>query len=167
MAAYYSIACNIASDFQGRNPEQSAFVASGSAGGTYTYPMLAGRPPRHRRSPFGRRLFALRQRRGLSQTQLAARLGVTQQAYAGWERATVALRPENIARLATVLGVSADELVGINAKHHTTTPLRPEIRRLLEQLGRLPKARQRQILRALEALVDGSSPRPRQTRNGC
>ena len=82
----------------------------------YSAGMPGGRPPKLKRSPFGERLCAVRQQRGYSQTQLAEMIGVTQQAYAGWERSTVALRPEDIASLAEALKVSTDELLGLEAK---------------------------------------------------
>jgi DNA-binding transcriptional regulator YiaG len=62
----------------------------------YTERMTAGRPAKFTRSAFGERLFAVRQQMGLSQMQLAEKLGITQSTYAGWERRTTALKPEYI-----------------------------------------------------------------------
>ncbi len=43
---------------------------------------------------------------GLSQQELADRLGLTERAYAHWERNPVALRPEQLLSLADALNVS-------------------------------------------------------------
>ena len=72
----------------------------------YADGMITGRPAKFERSPFGERLVAARQTLGLSQTQVAEKLGITQQTYAGWERRTTALRPDHIAQLEKVLNAS-------------------------------------------------------------
>lgn len=59
----------------------------------YTPLVKTGRPAKRERTPFGQRLHTLREQVGFSQQQLADRLGLTQRAYAHWERNPVALRP--------------------------------------------------------------------------
>ena len=54
--------------------------------------------------------------RQASQQQLAERLGLTQRAYAHWERNPVALRPDQLLSLAQPLNVSVEDLVGTNGK---------------------------------------------------
>jgi DNA-binding XRE family transcriptional regulator len=78
----------------------------------YTPDVQTGRPTTRERTPFGQRLHTLREQAGLSQQQLAERLGLTQRAYAHWERNPVALRPEQLLSLAEALNVSVDDLVG-------------------------------------------------------
>jgi transcriptional regulator with XRE-family HTH domain len=58
------------------------------------------------------RLRALRQLAGLSQTQLAQRIKVSQPLISEFERQVLYPGPELRARLAAALGVSADELFG-------------------------------------------------------
>ena len=55
-------------------------------------------------------LRQLRQLAGLSQREIAAQLGVTQQAYNRVERGTVALRPHAAATLAALLGATPDQV---------------------------------------------------------
>jgi transcriptional regulator with XRE-family HTH domain len=43
---------------------------------------------------------------------LAGDLGITQQTYAGWERRTTALKPEYISKLAEILNVPVEFLLG-------------------------------------------------------
>ena len=57
--------------------------------------MNTGRPAKRPRPPFGERLHALREAAGLSQEQLASRVGISQAAYAWWERNPVALGAAN------------------------------------------------------------------------
>lgn len=53
-----------------------------------------------------------RQEAGLTQDQLAERLGTTQRMMTHWEREPVALRSEQLAAVADTLGVTADYLLG-------------------------------------------------------
>lgn len=82
----------------------------------YTPAMQPGRPAKKERTPFGQRLHALREQAGLSQQQLADRIGLTQRAYAYWERHPVALRPDQLLKVAEALNVSVEDLVGTNGK---------------------------------------------------
>lgn len=66
----------------------------------YTPAMQTGRPAKKERTAFGQRLHALREQAGLSQQQLADRIGLTQRAYAYWERHPVALRPDQLLKVA-------------------------------------------------------------------
>ena len=80
----------------------------------YTGDMIrAGRPAKGERSSFGQRLNEARERAGLTQTELAQKLGVIQQVVAAWERRDSALKPEQIKALAQVLGTTTDYLLGV------------------------------------------------------
>ena len=76
----------------------------------YIEDMPTGRPAKQNRSPFGKRLNKARLAAGLSQVQLAEQLGITQSAYAAWEREHIALKPAQIAKLCSVLKVRVEEL---------------------------------------------------------
>jgi DNA-binding XRE family transcriptional regulator len=69
-----------------------------------------GRPSNRARTPFGQKLYAARMAVGLSQAQMAKKLGITQTAYSLWERRTVALRPNQIERLLDLLKIPANDL---------------------------------------------------------
>lgn len=57
------------------------------------------------------RLLQLRKEKGLSQEDLAAKLGVTRQAVSKWERAEAAPDTDNLMRLAKLYNVSLDALL--------------------------------------------------------
>jgi len=112
--------------------------------------MPGGRPPKLKRSEFGERLVSIRQRAGLSQTQVAEKLGVSQQAYAGWERSTTALRPDDLAKLADVLGTTTDELLGKRVASKRGTGPTGKARQVFERVSQLPRATQQRILANVE-----------------
>jgi transcriptional regulator with XRE-family HTH domain len=112
-----------------------------------------GRPPKFARSPFGERLLVARQQAGLSQVQIAEKLDVTQQTYAGWERRTTALKPEYIATLSSLLNVSVDYLLGReNGGQKRGGPI-GKARRVFEEVSKLPRHKQQRILGIVEDLI--------------
>ena len=67
-------------------------------------------------SALGRSLANLRKAKGLTQKDLAQKLGVTQSVVSDYERAQLRLHGELIIQLVSILKVSADELLGIATK---------------------------------------------------
>ncbi len=112
----------------------------------YNDGMPGGRPPKSKRSEFGERLVSIRQRAGLSQTQVAEKLGVSQQAYAGWERSTTALRPDDLAKLADVFGTGTDELLGKRSAPKRAAGPVGKARAVFERVSQLPRATQQRTL---------------------
>lgn len=119
----------------------------------YTDGMQTGRPSKKDRPPFGERLHALREQAGLSQEQLAARLGLTQRAYAYWERNPVALRPDQLMRLAEALGVTAENLLGANGSRKRGPGPVGKMRQLFNAASRLPRSQQQKITAVLEPFI--------------
>jgi len=120
--------------------------------GAYDDGMQTGRPSSRQRPPFGERLHALREVAGLSQQQVADRLGMKHSAYAWWERHPVALRTDQLQKLAEVFGVMVEELVGSDRKKRGTGPA-GKMRLIFEEASKLPRSQQRQISTVVEALV--------------
>ena len=119
----------------------------------YNDGMPGGRPPKLKRSEFGERLVLIRQRAGLSQTQVADKLGVSQQAYAGWERSTTALRPDDLAKLAEVLSTTTDELLGKQPASKRGTGPVGKAKALFDRVSALPRDRQQRILTTVEDML--------------
>ena len=61
---------------------------------------------------FSERLKDLRKQAGLTQVEVAEKLGISQPAYASWERGAKKPTPENLVKIAQILNVSVDYLVG-------------------------------------------------------
>lgn len=61
------------------------------------------------------RLRQLREAAGLTQIQLALRVGVTQGTLANWERGARLPQLENLVRISNILGCGIDELLGLGA----------------------------------------------------
>lgn len=61
---------------------------------------------------FSERLKNLRKKVGLTQVDIAGKLGISQQAYASWERGVKKPTQDNLVKIAQTLNVSVDYLVG-------------------------------------------------------
>ena len=107
----------------------------------------------------GQRIADARKARGLTQTQVADKLGIAQQTLAHYEgghlRIAVALLPQ----LAKVLAISAEELMGdewlgsFEARPARRGPV-PKLQQQLERIHHLPKSTQRVVMQMLDAVLN-------------
>lgn len=113
-----------------------------------------GRPTKKNRSALGQRFTQARERAGISQKELAEKMGTTQQRIAYWERHATGFRSETIlAQLTKILGISADELLGTQAPRTKATQPIGRARQLFEAVSKLPRRQQEKILDLLEPFV--------------
>jgi transcriptional regulator with XRE-family HTH domain len=119
----------------------------------YDLLMQTGRPSKRPRSAFGARLHAAREAAGLTQAQVAEKLGMTQTAYALWERREVALRPEQIEEVAKVLHVSVDVLFGRSIPRVRGHGPVGKVRQTFEEVSKLSRRQQQHIVRVIGALI--------------
>jgi len=120
----------------------------------YSDDMQQGRPSSRPRPVFGQRLFEARQALGLSQAELADKLGMKQAGYAAWERDNVALRPDQLARLAAVLNASVEHLLGVEEKPARQGGPTGKVRKVFEKVSRLPRHQQSKVVEFVEAFVE-------------
>jgi len=98
-------------------------------------------------------MLELRKAQGLTQGQLAELLGTSQQLIAFYEKGQRRVPVDLLPDVARLLGVSVEELLGLNS---TVTPKRgptPKLQQQLERLSRLPRAKQRFVSEMLETVL--------------
>jgi len=120
----------------------------------YTLGDMAGRPPTKEAPPFGKKLAAIRQGKGLSQEALAKRLNTTRANIAYYERNATNPTLEFIQRCAGVLGISVADLIasgGIkpNGKPGPVSRLQEQI----QQVQNLPHSKQRFVSDFLDTFL--------------
>ena len=120
-------------------------------------PVNMGRPTDRKRTAFGERLVAAREQAGMSQRDLAEKLGITQRALSWWEREPVSLKPEQLAALTVALKITSDALLGIDAPKKRGSGPTGKARRVFEAVSRLPRHQQEKIVDVVETLVAGHS----------
>jgi transcriptional regulator with XRE-family HTH domain len=104
-------------------------------------------------SPMGARLAALRQQAGLSQAQLAEVVGIPQRTISFYETEAGDLPSTLIPALADALGVSLEELLGVNRAGARKRGPKSQLERQLEAVAKLPRAQQQRILEVVQALI--------------
>ncbi len=122
-------------------------------GHPYNSGMKTGRPSKLPRTEFGARLHAAREAAGLSQAAVANKLGITQAAYAFWERRNVALRADQIEQVAAILGVPPEQLFTAAAKPRSSGPA-GKLRQVFERASKLSRAQQAKVAEFVEAFVE-------------
>jgi transcriptional regulator with XRE-family HTH domain len=122
--------------------------------GPYYREMQTGRPSKRPRSNFGQRLHVAREALGLSQAQVAEKLGITQSSYADWERYTVAIRPEQLTQLASILQVPVGDLLGASEpKSKRPSSAKGRMKQMFEAASHLPRRQQQKIVDLLQPFV--------------
>lgn len=103
----------------------------------------------------GARIAKLRKKRNLTQSQLAEILHVKQEAISSYEVGRRRVPVDFLPVLAETLGVSVEELLGVERRSQKPGPT-PKFQRLLTEVERLPKSRQRFVAEMLEHALHSS-----------
>ena len=115
--------------------------------------MKTGRPSKQQRPAFGQRLHEQREAAGLSQQQLADKLGLSQRAYSHWERRPVALRPDQLHSLAAALNLPVEALLANGENKKRGSGPAGKMRQLFEAASKLPRSQQEKILAILQPFI--------------
>lgn len=121
-----------------------------------------GRPSSRPKGDLGQRISQARIQAGLSQAALAEKLGITQQAVAALERRTNGIRSDTLTKLASAIGVSAEELLGSSTPHPKSRPVKGKLLQVFEAVAKLPRRQQEKVAEFVEAYVE----RQTRTANG-
>jgi transcriptional regulator with XRE-family HTH domain len=105
----------------------------------------------------GTRVAQLRKGLGLTQQQLADALDTTQQQVASYECARLRIPASMLPRLARVLGVTLETLIGDEQRPAAKRGPAPKLQQQLERLSALPKPKQRAVMEVLEAMLAQAS----------
>lgn len=108
----------------------------------------------------GERIARLRKEHGITQTQLAERLGVSQQTIQAYESGKRRIQVATLPELARVLVTSLEELFG--QPQETTQRKRgpaPKWQQQLEAIDQLPKSQQKFVVQMLDALIAQATAR--------
>jgi transcriptional regulator with XRE-family HTH domain len=104
----------------------------------------------------GARIARLRRDLGMTQAELAERLGVTQPAVSDYENGDIRLPADVVVQIARIVGVSTDELLGLKGAAPRAGAPSPRSRRLyrrLQDIEKLPRRDQQALLRTIEAFL--------------
>jgi transcriptional regulator with XRE-family HTH domain len=106
----------------------------------------------------GERIAVVRKAHGMTQAQLAKRIGVIQSLISDYESGRRRLYAEMLIRLAHALHVSVDELLGVKAARsngHGAVSLK--VSRRMQQIDTLPRAKQKVLLATIDDFLRGAT----------
>lgn len=118
------------------------------------YNPIMGRKLTRRRPAQGTKLAALRKAAGLSQYELADLVRVSQSAIAFWEVSNTPPRSSALPKLAKALGVKVENLLNGNTSLNKTRGPKGKLRRLFEEVSKLPRGQQAKVIEFVSAFVD-------------
>ena len=107
-------------------------------------------------SEFAERLRLLRESRQLTQVRLAELVGVDPRAYNRWERGAIAPHLDTLVKIADVLQVSLDELVGRTPSSSEVRIRNHELNSLWRQADTLPDEEQQALILVIDSFVKKS-----------
>jgi len=102
---------------------------------------------------FGERLARLRKAAGFSQRELATELGISYRMVAYYEGETEHPPTHLLPHLAKALGVSADELMGLEKTKKNGRTQDTRLWRRFSQVEKLPPPKRKQIVQILDAFL--------------
>jgi transcriptional regulator with XRE-family HTH domain len=105
------------------------------------------------RSPLGLRLAELRQSAGLTQMQLAGKIGVHHSNIAFWELSGTPPRGEVLPKMAHALGVSVDALLGVTPPKPKRQAAKGRLQYVFEAASKLPRRQQEKVAEFVGAFV--------------
>lgn len=102
---------------------------------------------------FAERLRFLRGSRQLSQARLAELLGIDPRSYNRWERGGNVPHVDTLIKIADILQVTLDELVGRKDPSNSTKIHNHELQTLCQQADHLPDEEQRALVLVIDGLI--------------
>jgi DNA-binding XRE family transcriptional regulator len=115
--------------------------------------MPSGRIANKPAPKFGQRMTAFRVAKGLTQSDLAAALGMTRNQIAYYERASTNPSMETVEKIAAFFGVTVGELLNDTTKTKNKPGPPSQLARLTERLSKLPRGKQKVVTDMLEGLL--------------
>jgi len=102
------------------------------------------------------RLVRFRKVEGLTQVQIAQKLGISQSTYALYESGARNVSLAMLSQIADALNIGADELLGLDSTKTKRGPA-SQLEKRVEAIKQLPAPRQKEILKVVDALLAQSA----------
>ena len=102
----------------------------------------------------GERIAAMRKARGLTQNELAERIGIIQSLISDYESGRRRLYAEMLIRIAQALNASVDELLGLKAARvNEDNVVSLKVSRRMQQIDALPRVKQKALLSTIDSVL--------------
>jgi len=105
---------------------------------------------------FGKKLAEIRKAKGITQKELADKIGTSQRMIAYYEGPSNSIPIHLLPPIAKALKVSTDELLGVKSSKEQFTPKNIRLWRKLRNVEKLSPQDQKNVLRNIEAFLKAS-----------
>jgi transcriptional regulator with XRE-family HTH domain len=105
----------------------------------------------------GQRIARYRKLRGMTQRQLADRIGIVQNLVSDYENGKLRLYDEMVARFATALKITSDDILGLKAETEETAGVSLRFLKRLAIIEGFPEAQKKRILRNLDDAIESQA----------
>jgi len=108
--------------------------------------------------PISARLTALRKLRGLTQIELAEKIGISRDLLSNYEQGRTHLTDDVIIKLAKALRISTDELLGlVDGQNSEAEKVSLRFLKRLTVIEKFPEAKKKRILRNLDDAIEANT----------
>ncbi len=104
----------------------------------------------------GQRIARLRKEKGLTQVEVAKKTGLSQVLVSDYERGRLRPNPDTIIKLAQILLVTTDELLGVKESPTTGSKLSLKTIRRLKRIEDLPASQQKTLFKTIDTFLKGA-----------
>jgi len=111
--------------------------------------------PINQKTSIGERICQIRKKRGLTQKNLAEKIGIPRYLISGYERGRLRLYDEMVAHFAIALDVSADKILGLKEGKSYTQKSDLRITKRLRQISELTVNNQKALLNTIDNYLRG------------
>ena len=105
----------------------------------------------------GQRIAKTRKRKGLTQTVLAEKIGISQRLVSDYEIGRVRISADMLCRFAIALGVTSDSLLGLNNSKNLEPELSIRFTRRMLEISNLSENKIKSILKTMDDLIRDNS----------
>lgn len=106
-----------------------------------------------KRDDIGKRIAKIRKEQGLTQKELADKIGIERYLLSDYELGRARIYDEMIIRLALVLSIGSDELLGLKKMDNPTSPSLKLMKRLYK-IDKLPLSKQKYLLKKIDTYLN-------------
>jgi len=114
-------------------------------------------PPENRLTAIGKNLQSMRKRRGLTQKELAEKIGMTRESIAAYEAGRSHLMDTTLLDMASVLRVSVNEILGFERRTTESTITSRRWAKRMALIESLPESVKKHILRTLDDVIKANT----------
>lgn len=102
----------------------------------------------------GERLAKIRKAKGLTQKDLADKIGIMRTRVTDYELGRMRLYDEMVIRFAIALGVKTDEILGLEESKYDSDPINISLVKKVKQIEKLPPGEKRALIKTIDKYIN-------------